>query len=336
MAETKEQQNEEVLDRLYAEQSLFATVDSTESAPNLEPIWGNWLFRGCVVLEAGEAGISKTTLNYALATALVNSQPFLGVDGHYATDKPLKVLYLDLESSDSLIKSRKNLLGAPNNPNFLKCNLPNVTLKELEPYIDKFVEKVGGLSVLFADPIRVAFAMRSENDNTEASDQMNYTRGLAQKWDCAIVLVHHSSKADLHGTRKASGAFARACLADIVWNFESLGKGYPPELFKFYIPKSRLIQDDLCVCIQKGEGGFRVVDFPEGYNFGGQGVGVYNLQQAIDAVMEDGLEREPHRIISAVEAMGFKTTRPTFYKALTALMQLGIVVKTGYGKYRRS
>lgn len=327
------------LDGLFAEGSLFATVDSTESAPNLESIWGNWLFRQSVVLEAGEPGITKTTLNYALATALVNRQPFLGVDGHYEAGR-LRVLYLDMESSDSLIKSRKNMLGSPNNPDFLKCNLPNVTLKELEPYVDELVGTTGSLSVVFVDPLRMAFNLRSEDNNAIASAHMKYVRGLTQKWGCAIVLVHHSTKAEMAGTRKGSGAFAWAGLADIVWDFELLGKDYPPGLFKFYIPKSRLIQDDLCVCVRKVEGGFQAVDFPKGYDSGGLGTRVYNLQHAIDVLMRDGEERSDQEMMLAFGRAGFKTASPAFYgafcKALTALMQLGVLGKTGYGKYRHT
>lgn len=332
---TSQDEQKATLDRLFSKRALFATVDSTEMAPNLEPIWGNWLFRQSVVFEVGDPGISKTTLNYALASQLVNHKPFFGVDGHHI-EGTMRVLYLDLESSDSLIKSRKNLLGVSQNPNFLKCNFPNVTLRDLEPYIDKLVEEWGELSLVFVDPIRMAFNLRNENANAEASRNMKYVRKLADKWGCAVILVHHSTKAELEGVRKGSGAFAWACLSDIVWNFERLGDEYEPELFKFYIPKSRMIQDDFCVCVRKGEGGFEVEDFPSGYQSFGSGIGVYSLQQAVDLMTRGGKEWGPQEIMDSIEKLSFKTTRPTFYKALTALMQLGVMKRTGYGKYRNT
>lgn len=326
-----DEDRKQVLATLNADGKLFTTVDSTESAPNLEPIWGNWLFRKCVVFEVGEPGISKTTFNYAFATALVNRQPFLGVDGRYPGIA--RILYLDLESSDSLIKSRKNMLGCQPSSNLMKCNVPNILLTELEPYIELHMEKYGHFNIIFVDPIRMAFSTRDENDNAEAAKQMKYTRYLSEKWDASIVLVHHSSKAELSGTRKGSGAFARAALADIVWNLEDLGESYPPELFKFYIPKSRLIQDDLCLCIRKEEGGFKVVDFPPSYTTHGVGIRIYSLQQALDVMMQDRKQREPQEMLETLKDMGLETNRATLYRAIIALMQLGALRRAKYGKY---
>jgi len=325
------EEHKRILDELAKEGKLFEPIDKTESAPNLEPIWGNWLFRNTIVEQVGEPGISKTTFNYAFASALLNSKPFLNVNGLHP--KLAYILYIDLESDDTLIKARRHLLGLQNNPYFLKCNQPNVTLYELEPHIDRLI-KNKPISIIFIDPLRSAFSTHDENDNAEASQQMKYLRYLTQKWHCAIILVHHSSKAELGGTRKGSGAYARVALADICWNFEKLGDEYPPELFKFYIPKSRQIQDDLCLCIKREGGSFEEVEFPVGYAVRESGTRIYSLQQAIDIVMQDKHKRKPQEILEQVNAAtGKEYTRQALFKALTALIQLGVIKKTGYGEY---
>ena len=94
-----------------------------------------------------------------------------------------------------------------------------------------------------------------------------------------------------------------------------------------------MIQDDFSVCVEKSEGGFKVVDFPSGYQSQGGGIGVYSLQQAIDLMTKDGKEWGPQEIMDSIKKLGFETTRPTFYKALTALIQLGGMKRTGFGKY---
>lgn len=330
-SQSRKEQHKEVLDQLFNQGKLFHSIDDTESAANLEPIWGNWLFKGTIVEEVGEPGISKTTFNYAFASALLNSKPFLGVNGLHP--KLSYLLYIDLESDDTLIKARRHLLGLNKNSRFLKCNVPNVTLYELEPYIDMLI-KDKPISIMFIDPLRAAFNTRDENDNAEASLQMKYLRYISQKWHCAIILVHHSSKAEWSGTRKGSGAYARVALADIVWNFEKLGEDYPEELFKFYIPKSRMIQDDLCICIQKEAGGFEVVEFPKGYMVRQSGIRIYSLQQAIDLVMQDRKKRHPNKILEQVNIATEKEyTRQSLHKALSALIQLGVIKRAGYGEY---
>ena len=334
MADTKQERADErkkILDELNDSGQLFSSIDSTEKAANLEPIWGNWLFKNVIVEEVGEPGISKTTFNYAFASSLLNSQPFLGVNGTH----PLQsyILYIDLESDDTLIKARRHLLDIPDNPYFLKCNQPNVTLRELEPYIDELI-KGKPVSIMFIDPLRSAFSTHDENDNAEASQQMKYLRYLTQKWQCAIVLVHHSSKAEMGGTRKGSGAYARVALADIIWNFERLGEEFSSDLFKFYIPKSRQIQDDLQLCIKREGGSFEEVDFPIGYTTRETGIRIYSMQQAIDVIMQDRHERTPAEMLEQVNIATSKDyNRSSLWKALTALIQLGVISKTKYGKY---
>ena len=329
----------EVIAKLYADGKLFTTLASTDSAPNLEPLWGNWLFRKSVVFQVGEPGISKTTFDYSFASCLLHNKPFLGINGIKPNVNTL--LYMDLESSDSLIKARRSLLEIPDNDRFIKCNIPNVMLKDAEPYIDQLVEEMKAkgqpINIMFVDPVRAAFRMRDENDNAEASVQMMYVRYLSQKWDCAIVLVHHSSKAEMKGTRKGSGAYARAALADIIWDFEKMldedGEEFDSDLFKFYIPKSRFIQDDFCICIRKQEGFFSVEDFPPKYKIKAAGMRIYTLQQALNAIMMDGKTRGSQEMLDALEKIGEGTSRMSLHKAITALIQLGAMKRAGYGRY---
>ncbi len=328
---TSQNQNKEILDKLYEENMLFSAISTTDDAPDLEPIWGNWIFKKTVIEEVGEPGISKTTFNYMLVNSLIHKQPFLGIDGCKDIEQ-IRVLYIDLESSDSLIKSRRAMLDLEDSPYFLKCNLQNVLLPELEPYIEKFINDTGKIHIIFIDPLRMAFNTRDENDNAEASRQMKHLRHWCEKFDCSIVIVHHSSKADMTGTRKGSGAYARTSLADIVWNFETLGEGYTSDLFKFYIPKNRCVDDDLVMCIRKEAGTFTKEDFPVGYQFvGNNGTQVYQLQKRIQYLMEDDKVRSPNQMM---KELGLDTkSDATFYRAMGALLQLNIIKEVARAEY---
>lgn len=280
---------------------------------------------------AADIIVHNTTFNYTLIDSLIHKRPFLDIDGCKEI-KGIRVLYLDLESSDSLIKSRRAMLDLEDSDQFLKCNLPNVVLPELEHYIDRFIKDTGPLHIIFVDPLRMAFNTRDENDNAEASKQMKILRYWCEKFNCSVVIVHHSSKADMSGTRKGSGAYARTSLADIVWNFEQLGEGYSRDLFKFYIPKNRCVDDDLVMCIRKDAGSFKRVDFPMGYQFfGNNGTQVYNLQKRIQYLMEDSTKRSPNQMI---KELGIDSkSDATFYRAMGALLQLNIIKKVARAEY---
>lgn len=302
-----------------------------ESAPDLQPLWGNWIFRDSVVIQAGDPGISKTTFNYSLAKAIVDDEEFLGVRPIVPN---LKVLYLDWESSDSLIKSRMRVMGYPKNvESFYKCNENEATLSEIEGYIKELNWQ---FDILFIDPIRMAFTMRDENDNAEASRQAKYFRKLSSRYKCAVIAVHHSSKADMAGTRKASGAFARTSLADITMNFENLGEGWPTDIFKLYIPKNRLIDDHFELFIQKEDEGrkFKVVPPPLGYSSGSKeyedATQLFNAQQKIFSVLNPFKAKSPADILDDI---GHCVERKQIHRHLNTLMALGKIYSPSHGKY---
>lgn len=313
----------------------FYPITEAENAPDLEPIWGNWLFKGSVVLQVGEPGIAKTTFNYQLAKAFVDSKPFLGVE---PVCQNIKVLYLDWESSPSLIKSRVHISGGypENAKNFLVYSDTEFTLANIEKAIDE-AHSIFPFNIIFIDPIRMAFNMRDENDNPEGSRQMRYLRTLAKRWNCTILAVHHCSKADLPGTKKASGAYARTGLADIVWNFEYLDdEDEHHNMFKFSIPKNRLIDDGFKVCVEKREGEFIVVSFPDWYarRDGLEPSTVkYTIQQKVDRIMSPYVCKSPHQVH---EEIGGKNTctRQAIHQALFNLIGLNRVRKDGYAGYK--
>jgi len=308
----------------------FFTVDKVKDAPDLKPLWGNWLFRGSVVIQAGEPGISKTTFNYTLAKSLVDGTEFLGVK---PVEKTLQLLYIDWESSKSLIKSRMRMLGYPKNyRNFVITNEPELQLLDVDRAIDT-VEELVKPDVIFIDPLRMAFKMRDENDNAEASRQARYFREIAKRRECTLIVVHHSSKAELSGTKKASGAYARTGLADIVWDFERLGEDYDPTIFKFTIPKNRLIDDLFCVFVKKVEGAFEVVDPPVGYSTTGEyiaGTRSFTCQEKIEEMLNTGLRVSVKDVRRALRK---DYSEVTIWKAFSSLVNLGKANKIGKGIY---
>jgi len=323
---------------LVLENISIEPIDRVESAADLQPLWGNWIFRDSVILQAGEPGISKTTFNYSLAKAIVDNREFLEVK---PTEPHLRVLMLDWESSPSLIKSRMRSMGYPKNcENFFVYHDPRFTLYELEPYIESLNIRP---DVIFIDPLRYAFGMRDENDNAEASRQAKFLRTISTKHQCAVIVVHHSSKGELEGWKKASGASARTSLADIAMNFDTLDSETltakdTKDIFILSIPKNRLIDDKFTAFIRKDEKRFEIVGPPPGYNPNGDyspSLRQYSTQRRVAKALNLYLPQSPHQIHQLLGGDPVVSIR-TIYNTLNHLMALGQAERVEYGKYRLS
>jgi len=316
----------------------FQCIDIVRSAKSPVTYWGNWIVKACIILESGFGGISKTTFNYGLITGLMDEGKFLGVEGK----QDLKVLYLDLESDNSLIKARLNLLGklTINHPNFYYYNKPDKTFRQLKSELEQFFKQHWMPDLIFVDPLSLAFPSSNENDNAEATRQMKYIRNRVSDWETTIILVSHAGKRDIYGVGHNRGASARPNLADITWNFHSLGIEFSDDLFIFDIPKNRWIHDGFFECIKKQEGEFEVVPFPEGFELPKPNVGIkaFQLQEQIEQVLLDKEARDRAAILDAlgIEATSGSGENVAFHRAISALMQRGSIIKVPRGIYQRA
>jgi predicted ATP-dependent serine protease len=306
----------------------ICSIDKMEEADDLQPLWGNWIFRNSVILQAGEPGISKTTFNYALAKAVVDNKPFLGIK---PTEEGLTILMLDWESSDALIKSRMRSMEYPDCcERFLVYNDPNFNIKDIEPVICNLDRKP---DIIFIDPLRYAFGMEDENSNSEGSKQSKYLRQVADKHNCAVIQVHHSGKGEMAGWKKAVGASSRVSLADINMNFDCIGDGTDRSRFILSIPKNRLIDDKFVVFILKDNKEFKIIDPPAGYDYNGEpSLRQYGMQQWVELVLNPNYAKTPMQIH---QELGGNNTCPlqSIYNLLSNLLTLGKARKVGHAKY---
>lgn len=208
------------------------------------PIWGSYLFRKTITMIVGDPGIMKTTFGYAMAMSLCRGESFLN---QYA-DCVAKVLYLDFESSPSLIKQRADLIDPKEGetPGFEIWPSSDYTLPELQPLIIKRAQDKG-FNIIIIDNQTTAFATFDENDNAEAQKQVKSIREIANEADAAIVLYHHPNKMlsavidpsmILPGLNKGSGAGARARLVDILFN---LNRTQAKDLVQLECAKDRIM-----------------------------------------------------------------------------------------------
>jgi predicted ATP-dependent serine protease len=316
----------EVLAKMFESGQMFRNIDSSSSAQDIEPLWGDWLIKKTLVVQVGQTGISKTTFNFDMILNIQEKGQYLGIEG-----KELRVLYFDMESGDSLIKSRLGLLNQQGkiHKDFYYYNSQGYDLKDLLPYINKIMEEKK-INVVYFDPITLVDFSVDENSNSEATKQMsNYLR-IRDNTGAAVILVCHPPKNDqiVDAINLVRGAGSRAALSDIVWVFSRTDN---PDVFKFEIPKNRFVNSEFSQCIMKKEGEFIPVD-----DIDHAGFSEFKLQNQILCILPIG--KEFHRADIATRLEIDKTNSPkqrALTRALTALTQKNLIYKPSYGYYQR-
>lgn len=317
---------------LYKKGQLFRPIDEIRrTAKPLEPLWGSFLFKKALTLVVGDPGVGKTTMGYDLTKSLCLGMPFLNI----RAEEKVSVLYMDFESADSLVSSRGNMiLGSMTVPNFYIYNIADFYLNDVAQYAIEF-SKEHKVNLIFVDNQTMAFPTRDENDNAEAAKQMRYIRSFANACDVALVLFHHPSKANLAGTRKGTGAFARARLADICMNI-NLVSDKDKSLICIETVKNRLIDDNIEWYIKKEAGSFIFVEAPLGQSETVMpNTAIYQAQQGVLAVLpSNGATGGPMKRQDIIEKLPNVPERLVI-DALARLVRLNKVESPKYSYYQR-
>ncbi len=269
----KQQVEQELLDP----KKLFRTLDDVcANAKPLEPLWGYYLYKKALTSIVSDPGLGKTTLGYGLGIELALGKPFLNI----VPEEPVTVLYMDLESSDSLVKSRKILIGCEEIvSNFFVYNIVDFYFPQIALVAKQFCLE-HHVNLVFIDNQTTAFNTRDENDNSEAARQMRLIRTWANESNVACVIFHHTSKGNLPGIRKGTGAFARARLADICINLD-IPDDNCTDIIRWEVVKNRLVDEKTLWYLKKAEGKFLFTEQPLGSMGIQTNTQVYKAQQVI-------------------------------------------------------
>lgn len=323
--EELEQEEEELLNPA----KLFRLVAKIKrEAPPVEPLWGNFLFKKGITLVVGDPGVCKTTFGYGLCGALCMGEPFLEI----VPEEQVKVLYMDWESADSLIAARMNLVFGDKEPAFHVYNSVDWFFPQIMDLASTFCREKR-INLVIIDNQTTAFSTRDENDNSEAAKQMRYVRKFANMVNCAILLFHHTSKANLLGTRKGTGAFARARLADVCLNIVIPDENNK-DIIKLEMVKNRQTDEEkVDWFIKRTEGKFEFIDLPAGV-IGGErpNTEIYKVCVEVINVLSNGVNPEGIRFQELVQEMSTKGYNESWVdNAVRRLIKQNRVWRPKYG-----
>ncbi len=269
------------------EDELLRTLSRVaREAKPLQPLWGNFLYKKAITSVIGDPGAGKTTMAYELTGTLCKGEPYLDI----LADEQIKVLIMDFESADSLVASRATFIfDTFDLPNLWIYNSPNYYFPQVMELTGKFCIK-NSINLIIVDNQTMAFATRDENDNAEAAKQMRMLRQFVNWTNCSMILFHHTSKANLVGTRKGTGAFARARLADICINMNLLYENDTDIVYLEMVKNRFSTEDKMLWYLKKVDGKFIRIDPPLGITIKSEvNTMIYKAQVDILAILKNGV-----------------------------------------------
>jgi hypothetical protein len=198
---------------------IFANI------PHRRFLYGHDLVRGEITVLGSPGGVGKSTLAIGMAISIATGKELLN-ERIYGTD--LRVVLINAEDSTIEIQRRVyaacmahsvkqhdlvrlHIAGA-DHPNVQALSLlrANRTASELDPAgltsLERLLEELGP-DLVVLDPLVALCSNGNMNDNSGMSLAMRALKRLAIKFDCAILIVHHTRKGGEPGSADAiSGA----------------------------------------------------------------------------------------------------------------------------------
>jgi hypothetical protein len=229
--------------------------------PARRKIYGKTLMRRYVTAMVSPGGIGKSTYGLHIAASIATGRPLMGERVH----RQGKVLLINYEDDAEEMQRRLAALTLHHNVSReeLSDNLVMQSWLGLQAYVAfddgikihhtealkrllAYVKRENVVAVVI-DPF-VATHNAPENDNTKINAVMTAFKHLALEGDCAVVLVHHTSKGSGKDTEAHAGSGdasrGASALKDAARGMITLARmseasmdtfGIPPELGKFLV-----------------------------------------------------------------------------------------------------
>jgi AAA domain len=211
--------------------AAFTFVADTQAAPAHELI-KNLLPAAGVVINGGQSSTGKTFLEIYKALCLATGIPFFG----YKVNERVGTVFVAAEGRGALpnrfaaafahhgISSKQPIAWINQLPDFTSDTGIRLFIQQLRHADFEFQTKFGvRLGQFVIDTVAASFAMKSEDDNAEATKVCNILRGIGEEVECLASAVHHYGKNADSGLRGASAWRGSAdvvlgALADIELN----------------------------------------------------------------------------------------------------------------------
>lgn len=185
----------------------FKEEEEFENEPDPEWLIKDLLVERSTVLLFGPTSSYKSFLALDIALSLASGQPAFGSET-VAT----KVFYCALEGRAHLRKATRSWRLARSSVrtrNFLLGRAPIVGYpEEIQAFMDEISKRTNGTrpGLIVIDTLGKAMAGLNENDAKDAGRFVQFCDFLVEKFECSVLVIHHSGK-DLARGARGSSAF---------------------------------------------------------------------------------------------------------------------------------
>ena len=274
-----------------------------------------------LVLLSGETSAGKTALSRNVSVSLAEGEEFAGL----SPARPVRVLYVDLESPENVHRGLVEAIGRSPNLGFVRRLPRTLGSEEGRQSLRKAIEEWGA-DVVFIDPLAIAWPCKDENDNAEADRQMTGLKMLAVETSTIIIALWNMGEGQVKEKFRARGATARLDRVDLGLNYKEL----LPDTRQLKIVKSRYGTLGRSLTLKfAGDMGFEPVET-------GDDPAASRLAQKQVAVSEFLMERSRggQEVVSRREIVEALGDEDLLDKAMRRMVLGGQVGKVGRGRYR--
>jgi len=178
------------------------TVQEMDSYGKIDFIHDPLIPEGSITLLCGDAGIGKSYISLFLGILMADGSEFLG-----AKMKQKNVLFVDLESSLSLLNTRIQSIGIKSENIFFYTEPLNFLMKEdIAELKNEILYRDAGFCVI--DSLMDVIPGINENDSGAMNQIFSALRSLVKQTGCSFLIIHHVNKAngDYRGSSAIKGA----------------------------------------------------------------------------------------------------------------------------------
>ena len=180
-------QNEE---NLNEEIKAFYTFNE-RTQKEIEWLWKPYIVKGNINIIMGDGGLGKSYLITWLLSAISQGQKIPFSEEHFKTGT--SILQNAEDDPDATILSRLKLNGADTSKiGFFDEDIKSISVQDTETLAEKLEEFQPDVVVL--DPIQAYLSNINMNSANEVREALKPLKQLAQKYNCAIVLIMHLNK----------------------------------------------------------------------------------------------------------------------------------------------
>jgi len=298
------------------------TVQEMDSYGKIDFIHDPLIPEGSITLLCGDAGIGKSYISLFLGILMADGSEFLG-----AKMKQKNVLFVDLESSLSLLNTRIQSIGIKSENIFFYTEPLNFLMKEdIAELKNEILYREAGFCVI--DSLMDIIPGVNENDSGAMNQIFSALRSLVKQTGCSFLIIHHVNKAngDYRGSSAIKGAI------DALYTLKSVKEKSSYKILEIEPTKTRYTTiHPIKLKIEWEKEKFYLFSYSEAEESMDKAIEAHDRYTDITKIFDDFKGLFLEELMEKMNNIGSSDKKITVYKKVEALIKEGYIAKEKKG-----